>query len=106
MKRIYIFLFAGLTVLGVVFACNPNFLDKPPLGALPPGILANEEGVNGLLIGAYHMLGGQGGAAGNEWGNAASNWVFGSVAADDAYKGSTPTDQADIVPIEIWAYNS
>jgi len=91
----------------VVFACNKSFLDKKPLGALNPGQLANTAGVQGVLIGAYHMLSGEGGATnGNTWGSAASNWAFGSVSADDSYKGSTPSDQGDIVPIETWAYNT
>ena len=34
------------------------------------------------------------------WGCAASNWVWGSVAADDAYKGSDGTDQPPINDIE------
>lgn len=99
---------ASATILAlVVFACNKNFLDKQPLGAFNPDQLANTAGVQGVLIGAYHMLSGQGGATnGNQWGSAASNWAFGSVAADDSYKGSTPSDQGDIVPIETWAYNT
>ncbi|HET6995604.1 MAG TPA: RagB/SusD family nutrient uptake outer membrane protein [Chitinophagaceae bacterium] len=81
-------------VLLVVFACNKSFLDKKPQGALSSSVLANNTGVEGLLIGAYHMVGGQGGAAGTNWGAAASNWVYGSVCADDSYKGSIPPDQS------------
>lgn len=107
MKRLYfVWMFAALSGLAIIYACNKNFLDKQPQGAFNPAVLANRPGVEGLLIGAYHMLSGQGGAAGNNWGNAASNWVFGSVVADDSYKGSTPSDQGDIVPIETWAYNT
>lgn len=96
----------GLASLVLVIACGKGFLDKKPLGAFNPDQLVNQPGIEGLLVGAYHMVGGQGGAAENSWGSAASNWVFGSVAADDSYKGSTPSDQGDIVPIETWAYNS
>src|SRR5258706_6469998 len=85
--------FSAATLL-IVFACNKSFLDKQPQGALSSGVLANKTGVEGLLIGAYHMIGGQGGAAGTNWGAAASNWVYGSVCADDSYKGSIPTDQS------------
>jgi hypothetical protein len=99
---------ASVAILAlVVFACNKSFLDKKPLGAFSPTQLANTAGVQGVLIGAYHMLSGQGGATnGNSWGSAASNWAFGSVSADDSYKGSTPSDQGDIVPLETWAYNA
>jgi hypothetical protein len=96
----------SVLTLILVFACGKNFLDKKPLGAFNPDQLANRAGAEGLLVGAYHMLSGQGGAAANSWGSAASNWVFGSVAGGDSYKGSTPSDQGDIVPIETWAYNT
>jgi hypothetical protein len=71
------------------------------MGSLNENVLANKTGVEGLLIGAYAKLGGS-----QNWGSAPSNWVFGSVVADEAYKGSTPSDQPDITPIESWAYNS
>ena len=92
-------------VLGLLFACNKGFLDKSPVGTLNKDILADKNGVNGLLIGAYSLLDGVGGNGGG-WGAAASNWVYGSVCADDAYKGSTPSDQGDIAPLETWTANS
>ena len=110
MKKIpvtYKWVLAGTVVtLVLLIACGKGFLDKKPLGAYNPDQLVNQSGIEGLLVGAYHMVSGQGGAAGNSWGSAASNWVFGSVAADDSYKGSTSSDQGDIVPIETWAYNA
>src|ERR1700756_1491645 len=92
-----------------IIACKKSFLDKTPLGAFSPSTIANKAGVQAVLIGAYHLLTGQGAASlgyGNSWGAAPSNWVFGSVDADDSYKGSTPSDQGDIVPLETWAYNA
>ncbi len=83
---------SGVFLLGS-YSCSDSFLDKQPQGALSAGVLANESGVNGLLVGAYHMVGGQGGAPGNNWGMAASNWVYGSAIVDDSYKGSVPADQ-------------
>ncbi len=85
----------------VAYACNKDFLDKAPLGSLDPSNLANSAGVRGLLIGAYSLLDGFGGA-GAGWESAGSNWVYGGVASDDAYKGSDPGDQPDIVPIETY----
>src|SRR4030095_12770286 len=82
-----------IALLSIVYACNKDFLDKPPQGALSAGVLANKQGVEGLLLGAYHMVSGMGGAPGNNWGMAASNWVYGSAIVDDSYKGSIPTDQ-------------
>jgi starch-binding outer membrane protein, SusD/RagB family len=91
-----------LASLTLVYACNKNFLEKNPVGTLSPSVLYNAQGVQGLLIGAYSLLDGEGGS-GSGWGSAASNWVYGSVVADDAYKGSTPSDQGDIYPLERWA---
>ena len=89
MKRIkYKFLIPGsLALIALLFACGKNFLNKPPIGVLSPQILANFAGVQGLLIGAYSDLTGQGTSQGSSsWGSAADNWVYASVVADDAYK--------------------
>ncbi len=95
-------LLVGITTSLVLFyACSKNFLEKSPLGSLDQTTLANKAGVEGVLIGAYSMLDGYGGAGGG-WQSAGSNWVYGGVASDDAYKGSDPGDQADIVPIETY----
>lgn len=83
-----------------LYACN-KFLDKQPIGTLSPDILYDKKGVEGLLIGAYSLLDGEGGTN-SGFGSAASNWVYGSICADDAYKGSTPSDQGDIFSLEIW----
>lgn len=96
-------LLVGVTTsLVLLYACSKNFLDKNPIGSLDQNTLANKAGVEGILIGAYSMLDGYGGAGGG-WQSAGTNWVYGGVASDDAYKGSDPGDQADIVPIETYA---
>src|SRR5688572_194536 len=87
--------------IALVQACKKSWLDVSPQGALNDQVLANKTGVEGLLIGAYAKLGGS-----QNWGSAPSNWVFGSVAADEAYKGSTSSDQPAIGPIESWDYNA
>jgi hypothetical protein len=91
---------AGLLVL--IYACGKDFLNKPPQGVLSPAIVATQAGVQGILVGAYAGLDGAG-LDNSGWGSAADNWVYGSVAADDAYKGSTTTDQNDIILIMQWA---
>src|SRR5260221_13133805 len=67
--------------------------------------MANKAGVAGLLIGAYSLLDGQGGAGGS-WDAAADNWVWGGVCSDDAHKGSDPGDQPDIVSLMTWSESS
>ena len=105
MKRNNIIIFAFLLpAMILVYACSKSFLTKAPLGALSQTTLANTAGVNSLLIGAYSMLDEQGGAqVGYQFGNGPDKWVFASVVADDSYKGSTPSDQGDIVPLETWS---
>ena len=96
-NRILIFLMV-FTGMGIFLSCKKTFLEHNPLGALDENILANKQGVEGLLIGAYSLLDGYG--AGGNWDASGSNWVYGSVVGGDAHKGSDAGDQADIVPME------
>jgi hypothetical protein len=84
----------------MLVACG-KFLTVAPIGPTTPSVLGTYAGVQGVLIGAYAALDGQGtNDAG--WGSAADNWVYGEVVADDSYKGSTTLDQPDIVPLMQW----
>lgn len=80
-----------------------DFLEKAsePQGTLDESTLANKSGVEGNLIAAYRAIDHTNGVGGN-WGNAASNWVWGSVTSDDAYKGSIATDQPNINDLEAY----
>src|SRR5437588_9649648 len=101
MKNYYKYLIAAGCAAVIITACKRSFLDKPPLGTLNPQIVATKAGVQGLLIGAYSLVDGEG-AAGDGFASGASNWIFGGVASDDAYKGSDPSDVADAAPYEQW----
>jgi len=92
---------ASLLLVVAVVACSKSFLDKPPLGTLNPQIMANEKGVQGLLIGAYSLVDGEG-ASGDGFASGASNWTYGGVAGDDANKGSDPSDVDVVAPFENW----
>jgi hypothetical protein len=108
-RRQYKLIFpACLSVLVMMYACSKDFLNKPPLGSLSPDVLATKAGVEGLLVGAYAQLDGQGGAGSNSWGAAVSNWTFGGVAADDSYKGSIAPDQftEGLGPIALWSVDA
>ena len=87
-------------VTGATYACN-DFLTGAPQGALDDKTLANKAGVEGTLIAAYRVLDWNTGVGG-DWGTAASNWVWGSVTSDDAYKGSEASDQPNITDIELY----
>ncbi len=87
----------------IIYACS-NKLNLQPQGSLLASNVNNNSGVQGLLIGAYALLSGEnvpGQNLGN--GSGASNYVYGNEAADDAYKGSTPSDQPDAIPILTWS---
>jgi starch-binding outer membrane protein, SusD/RagB family len=108
-KNLKIYLPVGLAIMGLVFSCSKSFLTKAPIGSYTPDVIATKSGVKGLLIGAYSLLDGTGGAgtaAQGTWVSAASNWVFGGVVADDAHKGSDPGDQPDIVSLMTWSESS
>ncbi|MCB0610299.1 MAG: hypothetical protein KDD12_21430, partial [Lewinella sp.] len=44
----------------IVGACKDSYLEIPPTGQLTEEVLNSKKGVEGLLIGAYSMLGGRG----------------------------------------------
>lgn len=80
-------------------SCQDSFLDRDPKGALFSGSLANEAGVNGLLIGTYSLLN-HGGTNGSGWHSGL--WIFGGVTSDDAHTG---TEAGALQPVpEFEAY--
>ena len=98
---------AALTLSAGVFNGCKNFLTDAamPQGTLDAGTLANKAGVEGTLMAAYRQLDFTNGVGG-AWGSAASNWIWGSVTSDDAYKGSEATDQGNIDPIEFYQWSA
>lgn len=98
----------ALTVIaaGSLYGCK-DFLTEAaaPQGTLNEQTLANRGGVEGTLIAAYRALDWNNGVGGN-WGNAASNWVWGSVTSDDAYKGSEASDQPSINDVEAYHWST
>lgn len=98
-KLIYVALLVG------ILACNDSFTESPAVGALSDEALKNETGVNLLLTGAYSAIDGvRANGFGNGWAVSGDNWIM-DVLSDDAHKGSTDDDQADLKEIEIlnWA---
>lgn len=92
----------SILTVALLIACGDEFLQEPPQGALDENTLTNEEGVFGALVAAYSVLDGwaDNGAYGSAWFSSGSNWVWGSVVADDSYKGTDIGDQAELNPIE------
>lgn len=92
----------AVIILSVAASCSDSFLEVRPKAALERPALASGRGVQALLIGAYSLLDGWATAEGayRSYQVGADNWVYGSVASDDAYKGTIAGDQPPISLIE------
>ncbi|MBE9464800.1 RagB/SusD family nutrient uptake outer membrane protein [Dyadobacter subterraneus] len=93
-----ILVLTALVCMGIMDSCKDKFLETTPLGVGNETMLANKTGVNAVLIGAYSLLDGVG--SGGTYFSAVSNWIYGTVASDDGYKGSDVGDLAQITTIE------
>lgn len=98
-KSIYLFTLLAITC-SLFSSCLNDFLEKPVQGSLSNEILADEQGIRTLLIGAYAALDGQDNnialGGGDPWQAAPSNWIYGDIAGGDAHKGSNGGDQPAI----------
>src|SRR6186997_436756 len=77
---------------GSLFGCKDSFL-------------TNAAGVEGNLIAAYRQIDYSNGVGGSQ-ASAASNWIWGSVLSDDAYKGSEPSDFTAINDAENYQWST
>jgi hypothetical protein len=103
MKKITI---TFLSLIFLTIGCSEEFTDIDSIGTLSNAQLANTKGVNLLLTGAYSVLDGiRQNSQGNEWGRSADNWVA-DVISDDAHKGSTDSDQADLFSLEMYNWST
>lgn len=81
-----------LYILGAVAlmtaSCNEDrFLDLKPQGSLNEDIMTSTEGADLLVNAAYAALGGPEGHSWSVWCHPTSNWTYGEVRSDNAYKG-------------------
>ncbi len=104
MKRQKYILIAGVSALSLIGlnSCKKSFLEPLPFGRYSSDQISNKKGVEALLVGAYGMIDGQGIAGASGWMVGATNWVYGDVASDDAYKGTDAGDQPQMTEIELW----
>jgi starch-binding outer membrane protein, SusD/RagB family len=96
MKAIVAYCLMGLFIL----SCSEEFLTREPLGETAETVFTNEKGLDALLTGTYALIGGSA-LWEVSWGASSTNWIYGSVASDDAYLGSEP-DPSQITEIEKW----
>ena len=102
MKRQKYILVAGVSALFLsgLSSCKKSFLEPLPFGRYSQEQIQNKKGVEALLVGTYGMIDGQGIAGASGWMVGATNWVYGDVASDDAYKGTDAGDQPQMTEIE------
>src|SRR6266566_4098279 len=89
---------------GVTYSCK-DFLNAVPQGTLNQATLTNAAGVEGSLIAAYRALDCTN-STNADWGCAASDWPFGSVPSDEAYKGSEASDQPGVTDLELYNWTT
>lgn len=98
MKNIILVLCLSLFIT----SCD-DFLDTKPQGTLSEDILSSSDGADLLINAAYAALGGPNGQSGSVWVYPTTNWSYGDVRSDNAYKGGGGTgDVSDIHKIETY----
>lgn len=65
MKSTYKLFLTGCVLMMITYSCSEDYLEIEPFGSVNETTLANEQGVNLLLIGAYSLLDGGGTIGGN-----------------------------------------
>lgn len=103
MKRKIVYYILPLLIF---IACSEEFTETPAVGALSDEALQNAQGVDLLLTGAYSALSGiVNNNGGNVFAVSPDNWWF-DVLSDDAHKGSTDGDQAELFLLETYNITS
>lgn len=94
----------AFTLAALACGCNEdNFLDIRPSATLSDENLSNGENVDLLITAAYSALMGAPGETGSIQTMPMTNWSYGEVRADNAYKGGGGTgDVQDIHRLEIF----
>lgn len=91
------------SIIGLTFcACSDEFLENKPQGSLSEGNMNDPEAVDLLVSGAYATFGCRYANSDAPHLFPVTNWSFGEVRADNAYKGGgDETDLLEIHDMEI-----
>lgn len=96
-----------LALATALAGCKKDFLDQPPQASLSAADLNNLAAVEALVTAAYAPLGGQIDDGNNAFNSPGTNWSFGDVVSDDAYKGGGGVgDQNGMHLMEIFLTNA
>ncbi len=99
MKNIIVYSFL---ITGLIIASCSKPLDYTPAGVLSSSDLTSPTAIDGLVTAAYAAIGN-----GEMIGPIYSNWVYGSVRSDDAYKGGGGTgDVGDVDAMEHYVFTT
>lgn len=79
-------LYTSLCALSLA-SCSDDFLENKPQGSLSEGVMNSQEAIDLLVNSAYAGLFGFTNEQGDPWVRPTTNWSFGEVRADNAYKG-------------------
>ncbi|MEB2777913.1 RagB/SusD family nutrient uptake outer membrane protein [Algoriphagus sp. D3-2-R+10] len=92
-----------VAILVTAVSCSSDYLEEVPYGEVAPSEMTSPTNVERAIIAAYSVLNGQFDGASSAFNSPASNWSFGDVVSDDAYKGGGGTgDQSQIHQMEIF----
>lgn len=78
---------AAIACVALLASCSDDFLENKPQGSLSDGIMTSTEAIDLLVNSAYASLSGFTNEQGDPWVRPTTNWSFGEVRADNAYKG-------------------
>lgn len=84
--------------VSLLTACSKDFLNSTPRGTLSDDILNTPEAIELLCVSAYSALAGPEGSDGAHL-SPTSNWVYGDVRAETAYKGGGGIG-------DLWEFNA
>jgi starch-binding outer membrane protein, SusD/RagB family len=102
MKHVKIIL-PALLAAAIMISCFKSNLNQPVLALYGQADINNKKGVEELLIGTYSMLdGASSNSPDGPIASAGSNWIYGSICGGEAYKGSTATDQNEIIYLQTF----
>ena len=77
----------AICCVAIITSCSDDFLDNKPQGSLSDGVMNSTESIDLLVNAAYAGLTGFTNEQGDPWIRPTSNWSYGEVRADNAYKG-------------------
>jgi len=85
-------------MMTIFTSCTDEFLTKEPQGIAAGSVIQTPDGIESILKGAYAALKGKSMFGGSM----CTDWVYGSVASDDCYKGTSAGDSSPLSPMEAY----